>query len=193
MTFLYRTAKIAEYSEENFTKELKKLPLPLADYAKAAKEGEGRARRLAGMQALAACLSYLSVTPPPIAVGTYGKPDFTEGEYHFNISHAGGLAVAVLAPQPIGVDLEPCDREIPEARRVRLLSSFSEAERRAVHAKTPGDQARAFLVTWVKKEAYIKRGGRGLADLCEADTAAEPPALFEILSEDGRDYFLAVY
>ena len=193
MTFLYRTAEIHEYCKEDFAKAVKTLPMSLALYAEAAKEGESRARRLAGMRALADCLAYLSLPAPPITVGPYGKPDFSEGEYHFSISHAGGLALAVLAPLRVGADLEPYDRPLSEGQIERLLLRCSEGESARLSPLRGEAKRRAFLELWVKKEAMIKRDGRGLAALREADTAATPPDFYDTLLHGEREYFLAVY
>ena len=193
MTFLYRIAAISEYCKEDFAKEIKNLPPTLASYVEEAKEGEPRARRLAGMRALSDCLSYLSLPAPPVAVGRYGKPYFTEGEYQFSISHAGGIAVAVLAPQRVGADLEPYDRALSDASIERIGAKLSEDERALLSRALPEHRRRTFLEIWVRKEALMKRGGRGLASFSEVDTVLDPPAFEDAFEYLGREYFLAVY
>ena len=193
MTFLYRLAPIQAYCKENFEKEVKSLPPTLAKYAEEAKEGEPRARRLAGMQALAACLAHLSLAAPPIALGRYGKPYFTEGEHQFSISHAGDLAVAVLAPHRVGADLEPYDREISEGTRERILRKCSDAESERMRSLCGEARARAFLELWVKKEALMKKDGRGLGALMDADTAATLPHFTDSFFREGKEYFIAIY
>ena len=193
MNFLYRLVPISGYCKENFEKEVKLLPQSLASYAESAKEGEPRAARLAGMQALALCLRYLSLAAPPIALGRYGKPYFTEGEYQFSISHAGGLAVAALAPSRVGIDLEPYGREISEGTRARILRKCSDAESERLRLLRGEERARAFLELWVMKEALMKRDGRGLAALTDADTAAALPHFTDSLFHEGKEYFIAIY
>ncbi len=193
MTFLYRIIPIREYCKENFEKELRSLPPALARYAEEAKEGEPRARRLAGMQALAACLAHLSLEAPPIALGRYGKPYFTEGEQQFSISHAGTLAVAVLAPHRVGIDLEPYDRKVSEASRERILLRCSDAECERLRPLRGDERSRAFLELWVKKEALMKKDGRGLGALMDADTAAALPHFTDSFFHEGKEYFIAIY
>lgn len=175
-------------------KDRKTPPLPpaLGRYAARAPEGEPRRRRRAAMAALAEAFTQMCVTPQgEIETSIHGKPYFTEGELHFNLSHAGDLAVAVLADCRVGVDIEPYDHEIPKARRERLSALFTPGERALL--AVAADKARTFLEIWVRKEALAKRSGRGIADLSSADTAAIRPTHEERLWHEGREYYLAIY
>lgn len=184
MRYLYRIRPIGG--------EVPPLPEALQRYADAAPLGEPRDRRRAAMAALAEALAHLGKKPEgEVETSIYGKPYFTEGELHFNISHAGDLAVAVLADRRVGVDIEPYDRDLPRARRVRLTAHFSGGEMALLAASE--DERRTFLEIWVRKEALAKRGGRGLAALSAADTAVTPPTHEERLWHEGREYYLAIY
>ena len=184
MRYLYRTRPIERGAPP--------LPPAFERYAARAPEGEPRVRRRAAMAALAEAFTQMCVTPQgEIEISIHGKPYFTEGELHFNLSHAGDLAVAVLADCRVGVDIEPYDHEIPKVRRERLASLFTPGERALL--KVTADPARTFLEIWVRKEALAKRSGRGIADLASADTAATHPTHDERVWHEGREYYLAIY
>ncbi|MBO7762294.1 MAG: 4'-phosphopantetheinyl transferase superfamily protein [Clostridia bacterium] len=190
--FLGDTPAQEEYfCKQDLTKE-EELPAPLLEYAQKAKSGEAALRRYTCLSALARLLRLSGLSCPPLTVGRYGKPDFAEGGYHFSLSHADGLCAAVLSDFAVGLDLEPCDRTLPDERISRLSSLFTPAERERLTSAP--DRAMAFLETWVAKEAYCKWDGRGLAALRAApDTLACPPTLARHLSAGGREYCLAVY
>lgn len=179
------------FCKQDLTKE-EELPAPLLEYAQKAKSGEAALRRYACLSALARLLRLSGLSCPPLTVGRYGKPDFAEGGYHFSLCHAGGVCAAVLSDGVVGLDLEPCDRALPDGRILRLSSLFTPAERDMLSSTL--EKALFFLKTWVAKEAYCKRDGRGLAALRGAvDTLACPPTLARRVSVGGREYFLAVY
>jgi len=110
--------------------------------------------------------SYLSVSPRDLVFGegAHGKP-FLQAPTHaptlcFSVSHSEDMAlIAASRGREVGVDLE----------RLRLIDGagiaaqfFSPAEREALSRVAPDHQLRAFLATWVLKEAYLKACGDGL-------------------------------
>src|SRR5437868_3900156 len=67
---------------------------------------------------------YLDAEPSELrfSYGAYGKPALDGETIEFNLSHAGGMAVYVIARgRRVGIDVEPV-RDIPEADR--LAESF---------------------------------------------------------------------
>jgi 4'-phosphopantetheinyl transferase len=80
----------------------------------------------------------------------------------FNLSHSSGLAViGVGRALEVGLDLELL-RDLPDVLEVAKVA-FSEQELHALaHCPTPG-RSLAFLQHWVKKEAYLKGLGVGVA------------------------------
>ena len=93
--------------------------------------------------------------------GANGKPLLAGagGHWGFNLSHAGPVAVAVLAEGvSVGVDVEATDR----AADIRRLAQrvFSESEQEQV--KEGGREA--FFRLWSQKEALLKALGCGWAD-----------------------------
>ncbi|UOO37486.1 4'-phosphopantetheinyl transferase superfamily protein [Oscillospiraceae bacterium CM] len=95
-----------------------------------------------------------------IFYGETGKPVF---EYlpncHFNISHTKYAVAAVVASQPVGVDVErvrDIDRRVAETALTGNELSWLD--------KAGAENWRQrFFEIWTKKEAVLKRSGEGLA------------------------------
>ena len=110
---------------------------------------------------------YLDIEPREIAIGTEkaGKPfieDPTNRGIHFNLSHTGDTALLAIARDaPVGVDVEAI-RDLPEWKS--LASRFlSEREVHQLHRLPENKQPGAFYHFWVRKEAYLKGIGTGIA------------------------------
>lgn len=115
--------------------------------------------------------------------GEQGKPELSEGNLAFNVSHAFGLAlVGFTRGREIGVDIELI-RPLSDARAV-ARRSFSAAEFEEWTAVVEPHKMQAFFNCWTRKEAYIKATGQGLA--CPLGSFAvtlrpeEPAALLHI-------------
>ncbi len=190
----YRYMDASLYREAgDFSEGLSLLPEALRPYACAPKSKEGRALRLAGLVLLTVLwASECGHTPlPPIAFSERGKPYFTEGGYHFNISHSKGLALCALSDAPVGVDIEPIKREFAEKEEGIARRFFTEEERRLL--ATSPDKGEAFTKIWVRKEAFVKRSGEGAAALSSTDTAACRTALEKTVTDnEGVAYFLVI-
>ncbi|MGW0734086.1 4'-phosphopantetheinyl transferase family protein [Streptomyces sp. NPDC002851] len=85
----------------------------------------------------------------------------------FSLSHAADAALYALAATPVGVDVEA--REVAASvvdgagRMSRWLAHLHRDERRTLAALPAGQRRDAFLSCWVRKEAYFKGIGTGLA------------------------------
>lgn len=91
-----------------------------------------------------------------------GKPALArESGLHFNVSHCGELGLFAFASCEVGIDVErvAC---CPEMEGV-AAHFFSSDEADAFRRLAGNDQARFFCRTWVRKEAYLKATGDGLA------------------------------
>ena len=96
------------------------------------------------------------------------KPRFPAyPDFHYNISHSGGVAVCGLSDHPIGIDLQ----KIPEDPGKSLLIAkrfFSPKEQEALQElqdrNEPEALCRLFCRYWTSRESYIKLTGRGLAE-----------------------------
>ncbi|MEV7526156.1 4'-phosphopantetheinyl transferase superfamily protein [Streptomyces sp. NPDC091371] len=100
----------------------------------------------------------------PRCGGRHGRPvlagerDLGAG-VHFSLSHSGDRILIAVAGSPVGVDVEAVGRK----PRSGLLRRLHPEERAAVSALPPGRREEAVLTCWVRKEAYLKGIGAGLA------------------------------
>ncbi len=194
MKYAYRYMECSPYlAEENFKEGCALLPPQLRAYAAEPQDAKARARRLSGLLLLT--VLYASEVGhgalPPIVFLEKGKPDFSEGPYHFNISHSENLAICLLADTPCGVDIEVINKE-KLARREGIARRFFTEGERALLTASQGS-ARTFTEIWVKKEAATKRSGEGAAALKSTDTTKEKALrTFPLTDADGREYCVAL-
>ncbi len=98
-----------------------------------------------------------------ISCGPHGKPWLPDyPQLCFNLSHAGAVALFAVAWQrQVGIDIEARSPNLDYQGVAEL--AFSNAECEALAALPPAARADAFLRIWVRKEAYVKARGEGLA------------------------------
>lgn len=100
--------------------------------------------------------------------GTHGKPDFEDGLGHFNLSHSESLVCGVFAREEIGVDIQ---RMKPLQDMHLAERYFSKRERSVLAACADRElRDRLFYRIWVRKEAYGKLTGEGIAAVVTKDT-----------------------
>lgn len=113
-------------------------------------------------------------------LGAFGKPALVEpAGRQFNLSHSQSVGLIGVADadqaNEIGVDVELL-RPMPDAQEL-ARHYFSPGEREALCALPAGEQERAFLVCWTRKEACLKAAGMGLGvDTRSFDVGIEPDA-----------------
>ncbi|MBE6900886.1 MAG: 4'-phosphopantetheinyl transferase superfamily protein [Ruminococcaceae bacterium] len=141
------------------------------------KQEESRIQSLVGGLLLRSEISKRTGAPMKKIVfdkGAHGKPYIKGGGIQFSLSHTKGAVCAAFADDEgeIGVDIERRDRRASEALKRKTLS---ENEKALVTSDA------AFVRIWVKKEAFLKRTGIGIATkLNGADTTLIPDvAAFE--------------
>ena len=100
---------------------------------------------------------YVGEAMPSIAVTERGKPYFTEGSWHFSISHSKNHVFCALSQKPIGIDAEELDRNINLKLADKILSPMERQQ-----FDEAADQRLALLTFWVLKEANAKCTGDGL-------------------------------
>jgi 4'-phosphopantetheinyl transferase len=97
-----------------------------------------------------------------IKTGEHGKPFITHNAIHFNLSHTGNrFVIATSNCTVIGVDIE---QPIPRKSLPALVKKcFSDVE--ADYWTSLPDQQKVdmFFRFWVRKEAFVKAIGRGIA------------------------------
>lgn len=94
---------------------------------------------------------------PTIAVTPRGKPYFSDGNWHFSISHTDRFVFCALSRHNIGLDAEEKGRKVTPA----MLDKFTSDAEKSRLGEAPQD---AFLRLWVLKEADAKRTGRGMGN-----------------------------
>ncbi|UQX05396.1 4'-phosphopantetheinyl transferase superfamily protein [Streptomyces sp. RerS4] len=113
--------------------------------------------------------------PCPCCGEPHGRPAVAGAGLHFSLSHSGDLALLAFAASPVGVDVQVTGAGGDVAEEVRgVLHPREEAELARCDAASRMD---AFARAWVRKEAYLKGLGTGLARSTALDylgTGASP-------------------
>lgn len=101
------------------------------------------------------------VEEPRYRYGKNGKPYLADHAFLFNLSHSGDYVFCGVSKQEIGVDIQKIQGEC----RMRLAKRFfAVSECQALEACGDEEQRRRiFFRMWVRKEAYGKLTGRGIA------------------------------
>lgn len=148
---------------------LKRAAQPVLSATDAARDikGDRLSAFFAGRAALATAFQYAGLEAAIEAdaehgylrvVSRDGKP--MKGLYA-NLTHGGSLAVAALAPFPVGVDAEGLERDVDKVAEKFLAPDErgpATAKFRLGSSDVPGA-----LAFWCAKEAYAKGVGRGIA------------------------------
>jgi 4'-phosphopantetheinyl transferase len=123
-----------------------------------------------------------------LETGDWGKP-YAPGlpGCHFSISHTRGALAVCLSDAAVGVDIE----RLREADAAVAERFFTERERLWLK-EDAADFNRRFFEIWTRKEALLKRDGRGLsAGLKRFDATEDAPD--GVLSTFGyKEYILSV-
>ncbi len=94
---------------------------------------------------------------PEILISPGGKPRFSEGPWHFSISHTQGYVFVALEKHPVGLDAEALSRAVNPRLAQKILSPDEYAQYLAAE-----DKNKALLTFWVLKEAQGKLTGEGV-------------------------------
>ena len=146
-------------------------------YIKSDKERQKKADKLkqdsakklsiaAGELAKKSIAEVLNIDPESIRFRTTkaGKPYAENLNIEFSISHSGNIAVCAISDKPVGIDIELIkDVSFNVAKRL-----FTPDEQKYVFEKWDVSKQR-FYEVWTRKEAYVKKIGRGIThfpDFC---------------------------
>ncbi|MBF6043672.1 4'-phosphopantetheinyl transferase superfamily protein [Streptomyces sp. NRRL B-1677] len=99
--------------------------------------------------------------PCPGCGGPHGRPAAAGAPLHFNLSHAGDLALFAFADTPVGADVEQLQPAEVVDEVARVLHPDETAELAALPAAL---RPEAFARCWTRKEAYLKGTGTGLSE-----------------------------
>ena len=110
-----------------------------------------------------------------LTIGAHGRPSLVTGDVDFNLSHAGSFVVLALSTTQVGIDIEATNR----AASWRSIAHrfFSAVETAAIEACAETEQRTAFFRIWVRKEAFVKALGTGVAtgfDRFDVSAGAKP-------------------
>ncbi|MBW1603876.1 4'-phosphopantetheinyl transferase superfamily protein [Streptomyces sp. JJ66] len=111
---------------------------------------------LGARQGVAPAAVRLEREPCAVCGGSDGRPVAPDSGLWFSLSHSGDLALLAFGAAPVGVDVEA----VPEPAVVAELAG------RLHPRETAGpeaERAASFARLWVRKEAYLKGLGVGLA------------------------------
>ena len=94
---------------------------------------------------------------PEVARKERGKPFFQAfPQYHFSLSHSGGLSLCALGEVPLGADVE-----LVRPRR-EGLPAYALSEEELAWFRKRGSRWADFYTLWTLKEARVKCTGEGL-------------------------------
>jgi 4'-phosphopantetheinyl transferase len=105
------------------------------------------------------------------AYNAFGKPLVPGARLHFNLSHAGGVALYVMARDvEVGCDIEWRQPRLASRRAAQWL--FSASERKALDPLQGDAWTKGFFNCWTRKEAVLKGHGVGLTQPSDFEAAA---------------------
>ena len=107
--------------------------------------------------------TYLNVkNDEDISFSKLGKPELTNSNYHFSVSHSEECVVLAICQKPIGVDIEK-PRKFNSNIANRL---FTPSQIDSLNDPTINDEKRNYLFCkyWTKYEAIVKNLGGGLSE-----------------------------
>ncbi|MDR3358228.1 MAG: 4'-phosphopantetheinyl transferase superfamily protein [Desulfovibrio sp.] len=115
-------------------------------------------RRARAKEILASCAGGIDAGQVRFSYGPWGKPYW--GSLYFNLSSSHNEAVlAVSGGCEVGIDIERMGME----KNIRGIAEFFHpGEKRDLSLLTPEELEPVFHTMWVRKEAVMKGGGRGL-------------------------------
>ena len=143
----------------NLNESLSLLPEQRKAKVMAIRSEAGRRQSVAAYLLLCEALAKeYGITERPIFdYGENGKP-FIVGhpDIHFNMSHCREAAVCVVAPHPIGIDIE----SIRTFKESLVRYTMNDEEVAQILAHDHPDVA--FISQWTRKEAALKLSGEGI-------------------------------
>lgn len=93
-----------------------------------------------------------------IGINEFGKPYLRDyRDAHYNIAHKKRAIVCALSDQPVGVDIEG----VKNFNKRVAERFFTQNEQDYIFARKRNQELR-FAKIWTRKEAYVKRIGKGL-------------------------------
>jgi 4'-phosphopantetheinyl transferase len=126
-----------------------------------------------------------------LALDAKGKPFVGGGSFCFNISHSGTWVAAVVARQPVGIDIEDVEREGNWRGIARRY--FAEDEMGFLERLAEPERRRAFIRHWVCKEAALKCAGTGISDSLNQTLCVREGGAIRCVCSEGREYSIVEF
>ncbi len=107
-----------------------------------------------GLELLSLMEEELIGSHPERHITQAGRPEYTDCNVDFNISHAKNLVICTMSEGKTGCDIERSDRKVS----IAIAEKFFHPEEKAFleEAGNPQEKQRRFMKLWVLKEAHIK-------------------------------------
>ncbi len=103
-----------------------------------------------------------SISELEFDVNRYGKPQLirhNQKSLHFNLSHSGDWVVIAIDNEPLGIDIELIQPQIPDVEKI----VFTENEIKQIYSVEQDQHINRFFNQWTRKESYIKAMGMGFS------------------------------
>jgi 4'-phosphopantetheinyl transferase len=146
--------------------------------------GSSRNEMVAGRAALRCLLSReleRDANEIEFRVGEHGKPELSDGELAFNMTHSQGMILIALSRAgDVGIDVEDQARPIEAMDVARTV--FHPEELQLLQETTEEQRSVLFYRVWTRKEAVAKADGRGLM---------LPPRSFSVAHFEGKNVAVA--
>lgn len=102
----------------------------------------------------------------------FNKPLLSSHEgVHFNLTHSGDWVLIATDENPLGIDIEKIEPEIPNVEEI----VFTSEEIRQIYQYGSKESVHRFYNHWTRKESYIKALGVGFSASLEKITIRELP------------------
>jgi len=95
--------------------------------------------------------------PPEIVRKPGGKPFFKDLSHEFSVSHTKDIWACIMGEQPVGLDIQ-----VMRKARYENIADRYFMPHEAEYVRQTGREG--FMELWVRKEAFLKYLGKGLAD-----------------------------
>lgn len=108
-------------------------------------------------------------------------------DFHFSLSHTGGVVCVAVSPSAVGVDIE----KVGTADRALANRFLTDAEREYSSTLSEKLAERFFFEAWVKKESLFKKNG-GKALLPRSLDTLSADAISTGVTVDGEEYLIGL-
>lgn len=124
-----------------------------------------------------------------LTISSHGKPELTNHNKHFSVSHSGECVVLAISDSPIGVDIEkPRKYNSKVANRIFTKAQLDTLNNPSISVE---EQEYLFCKYWTRYEAIVKKLGGGIQENLSQDEYK----IYEskVLSYDFDQYIISYF